>query len=66
MSSPTKYVPSESLAIVNDIFHGRNAQLDGYSVMLTINNLEESDLNISYMLQLSYSASQTVHYTVLL
>ena len=66
VSSSTKYVVSESLAIVNDTFHGKDVQLDGYSVMLTINNLKESDFNISYRLQLSYGASQTVQYTVLL
>ena len=66
MSSSTKYVPSESLAIVNDTFHGKDVQLDGYSVMLTIKNLEESDFNVSYKLQLSYGASQTVQYTILL
>jgi hypothetical protein len=57
---------SERAAIVNDTFHGKDVQLDGYSVMLTIKNLKESDFNVSYRLQLSYGASQTVHYTVLL
>jgi hypothetical protein len=54
MSSSTKYVPSERAAIVNDTFHGKDVQLDGYSVMLTINNLKESDFNVSYRMQLSY------------
>jgi hypothetical protein len=66
VSSSTKYVVSESLAIVNDTFHGKDVQLDGYSVVLTINNLMESDFNVSYRLQLSYGASQTVHYALLL
>jgi uncharacterized membrane protein len=66
VSTSTKYVMSERVAIVNDTFHGKDVQLDGYSVMLTINNLKESDFNISYRLQLSYGASQTVQYTVLL
>ena len=66
MSTSTKYVVSESLAIVNDTFHGKDVQLDGYSVTLTINILMESDFNVSYRLQLSYGASQTVHYTLLL
>ena len=66
VSTSTKYVVSESLSIVNDTFHGKDVQLDGYSVMLTINNLKESDFNVSYRLQLSYGASQTVQYTVLL
>ena len=57
---------SDSSAIVNDTFHGKDVQLDGCSVMLTLKNLEESDFNISYRLQLSYGTSQTVHYTVLL
>jgi hypothetical protein len=57
---------SEKAAIVNDTFHGKDVQLDGYSVILTITNLEESDFNISYRLQLSYGASQTVQYYVLL
>jgi hypothetical protein len=57
---------SESLAIVNDTFHGKYVQLDGYTVMLIITNLKESDFNVNYRLQLSYGASQTVHYTVLL
>jgi hypothetical protein len=60
VSSSTKYVVSESLAIVNDTFHGKDVQLDGYSVILTIKHLKESDFNISYGLQLSYGASQTV------
>ena len=64
--SSTKYVVSERAAIVNDTFHGKDVQLDGYSVMLTINNLKESDFNVSYRLQLSYGASQAVQYTVLL
>ena len=66
VSSSTKYVISESLAIVNDTFHGKDVQLDGYSVMLTIKNLKGSDFNVSYRLQLSYGASQSVQYTVLL
>jgi hypothetical protein len=57
---------SERAAIVNDTFHGKDVQLDGYSVMLTIKNLKESDFNVSYRLQLSYGANQTVQYTVLL
>ena len=66
VSTSNKYVMSERVAIVNDTFHGKDVQLDGYSVMLTINNLKESDFNISYRMQLSYGASQTVHYTLLL
>ena len=66
VSTSTKYVVSESLTIVNDTFHGKDVQLDGYSVMLTINNLKESDFNVSYRLQLSYGTSQTVQYTVVL
>jgi hypothetical protein len=66
VSTSTKYAVSESLTIVNDTFHGKDVQLDGYSVMLTINNLKESDFNISYRIQLSYGTSQTVQYTVLL
>ena len=66
MSSLTKYVVSERAALVNDTFHGKDVELDGYSVMLTINNLKESDFNISYRLQLSYGASQNVQYSVLL
>jgi hypothetical protein len=57
---------SERAAIVNDTFHGKDVQLDGFSVMLTINDLKESDFNVSYRLQLSYGVSHTVHYTVLL
>jgi response regulator RpfG family c-di-GMP phosphodiesterase len=53
-------------AIVNDTFHGKDVQLDGYSVVLTIKNVKESDFNVSYRLQLSYGASQSVQYTVLL
>jgi hypothetical protein len=29
---------SDSSAIVNDTFHGKDVQLDGYSVLLTIDN----------------------------
>ena len=57
VSTSTKYVLSERAAIVNDTFHGKDIQLDGYSIMLTINNLKESDFNVSYRLQLSYGAS---------
>ena len=57
---------SERAAIVNDTFHGKDVQLDGYSVMLTIKHLKESDFNVSYRLQLSYGVSQTVQYSVLL
>ena len=66
MSTSTKYAMSERAAIVNDTFHGKDVQLDGYNVMLTIKNVKESDFNVSYRLQLSYGASQSVHYTVLL
>ena len=66
VSSSTKYAVLESIAIVNDAFHGKDVQLDGYSVMLTIKNLKQSDFNVSYRLQLSYGSSQTVQYTVLL
>ena len=67
VSSNTKYVVSENLAIVNDTSHGKDVQLGGYSVMLTIKNLKELYCNVSYRLQLSYgAASQTVQYTVLL
>ena len=59
----TKYVVSESRAIVNDTFHGKDVQLDGYSVMLTINDLKESDFNAMYTVQLSYGANQTVQYS---
>ena len=64
MSTSTKYFVSERSAIVNDTFHGKDVQLDGYSVMLTITNLKESDFNVSYRLHLSYDTSQTVQYTV--
>ena len=60
----TKYVMSERTAIVNSIFHGKTIQLDGYSVMLTINDLIESDFNAMYTLTMSYGASQTVQYSV--
>ena len=59
VSTSTKYVVSDPPAIVNDTFHG-------FSVMLTINNLKESDFNVSYRLQLAYGVSHTVQYTVLL
>ena len=55
---------SERPAIVNNIFHGKTIQLDGYSVMLTINDLIESDFNDMYTLTMSYGASQAVQYSV--
>jgi len=55
---------SESRAIVSDTFHGKDVQLDGYSVMLIINDLKESDFNAMYTVQLSYGANQTVQYSV--
>jgi hypothetical protein len=66
VSTSTKYVVSEMLAIINDTFHGKDVHVDGYRVVLTIKHLKESDFNVSYRLQLSYGASQTVQYTVLL
>jgi hypothetical protein len=57
---------SERPALVNGTFLGKDIQLDGYRVMLTIKYVMESDLNVSYRLQLSYGVSQTVQYTVLL
>jgi intein-encoded DNA endonuclease-like protein len=66
LSSSTKYVVSERESIVNDTFNGKDVQLDGYNVKLTINNLKESDFNAMYKLQLSYGVSQTVHHSVLL
>jgi hypothetical protein len=47
-------------------FFFKDVELDGYSVMLTISNLKESDFNVSSILQLSYGVSQAVQYTVLL
>ena len=66
VSTSTKFVVSERPAIVNDTFHGKDVQLDGYCIMLTIQNLKESDFNVIYRLQLSYGVNQTVQYTVLL
>jgi hypothetical protein len=42
----TKYVMSERPTIINDTLNGKDVQLDGYSVMLTINDLTESDFNV--------------------
>ena len=66
VTTSTKYIMSETPAIVNDTFHGKDVQLGGYSVMLTITNLKESDFNVSYRLHLSYDTGQTVQYSVLL
>jgi hypothetical protein len=66
VSTSTKYVVSDRESIVNYTFHDKDVQLDGYSVLLTINNLNESDFNVMYRLQLSYGVSQTVHHSVLL
>jgi len=66
VSSSAKYVVSEKAERVNYTFHGKDVQLDGYSLKLTINNLTESDFNVMYRLQLSYGVSQTVHHSVLL
>ena len=57
---------SDSSAIVNDTFHGKDVQLDGYSGVLTIANAKESDFNVSYRLLLHYGFLETVQYTVLL
>ena len=57
---------SDPLAIVNDIFHVKDVQLDGYSGVLTIANAKESDFNVSYRLLLYYGFLETVQYTVLL
>ena len=51
---------SDSSAIVNDTFHGKDVQLDGYSGVLTIANAKESDFNVSYRLLLHYGFLQTV------
>jgi hypothetical protein len=57
---------SDPSAIVNDTFHGKDVQLDGYSCVLTIKNAKESDFNVSYRLLLYYGVLETVQYTVLL
>jgi intein-encoded DNA endonuclease-like protein len=54
VSLSTKYVVSERPALVNDTFLGKDIQLDGYRVMLTIKYVKESDLNVSYRLQLLF------------
>jgi len=64
VSPSTKYGMSERPTIVNDTFHSKDVQLDGYSVVLTIKTLTGSDFNVSYRLQLSYGVSQSVQYTV--
>ena len=40
VSSSTKYFVSERAALVNDTFHGKDVQLDGYSVMLNHQKFE--------------------------
>ena len=66
VSPSTKYAMSDTSAIVNDTFHGKDVQLDGYSGVLTIANAKESDFNVSYRLLLYYGFLETVQYTVLL
>ena len=51
---------SESRAIVNDTFHGKDVQLDGYSVMLIMNDLKESDFNVYGTVVIRYQPNGTI------
>ncbi|XP_071175218.1 synaptogenesis protein syg-2-like [Mytilus edulis] len=62
--SKKKYVTSEEPAIVKDVFHGVEVQLDGYRVTLTISDLQEADFT-NYTLRL-YFGSQYVQHEVTL
>lgn len=49
-----KYVTKENPAMVKDVFHSVEVQLDGYRVTLTINDLQKVDFT-NYTLRLDYN-----------
>ncbi|CAC5411890.1 HMCN [Mytilus coruscus] len=61
---PNKYVTKEEPAIVKDVFHGVEVQMDGYRITMTISNLQEADF-INYTLHFDDS-NQYVEHTVTL
>ncbi|VDI52806.1 Hypothetical predicted protein, partial [Mytilus galloprovincialis] len=62
-----KYVTNEEPAIVKDVFHGVEVQLDGYRVTLTISDLQEADFtNYTLRLHIVVSAPQTpLNFTII-
>ncbi|CAG2222201.1 unnamed protein product [Mytilus edulis] len=56
----SKYVIKEDPAIVKDLFHGVEVQLDGYTVKLAISDLQESDFT-NYTLRVYYGSHYVQH-----
>ncbi|XP_076109531.1 nephrin-like [Mytilus galloprovincialis] len=56
----SKYITKEEPAIVKDVFHGVEVQLDGYRITLTIINLQEADFT-NYTLRLNHDSQSVQH-----
>ncbi|XP_052063727.1 uncharacterized protein LOC127703253 isoform X2 [Mytilus californianus] len=61
----TKFLISESSAEVEDVFHGKTVQVDGYVLKLTINDIKNEDYS-NYTLILGNGMGEPVEHTVVL
>ncbi|CAC5384324.1 TTN [Mytilus coruscus] len=65
LKESAKYSMTENMMIVNDDFHGREVQLDGYRLTLVINELRFEDAAV-YKLQLSNGIGNFVDHNLFL
>ncbi|XP_052069203.1 uncharacterized protein LOC127708382 [Mytilus californianus] len=65
LKQSAKYNMTENMMIVNDNFHGREVQLDGYRLTLVINELRFEDAAV-YKLQLSNGIGNLVEHNLIL
>ncbi|XP_071176514.1 neural cell adhesion molecule 1-like [Mytilus edulis] len=65
IQTSTKFLFSESLTKVEDVFHGKTVKVDGYKSILTINDLTKEDFT-NYTLILENGIGKSVEHTVAL
>ncbi|CAC5359018.1 unnamed protein product [Mytilus coruscus] len=65
IQTSTKFLFSESSTEVEDVFHGKTVQVDGYKSILTINDLTNEDFT-NYTLILENGIGKSVEHTVVL
>ncbi|VDI58003.1 Hypothetical predicted protein, partial [Mytilus galloprovincialis] len=65
IQTSTKFLFSESLTEVEDVFHGKTVKVDGYKSILTINDLTKEDFT-NYTLILENGIGKSVEHTVVL
>ncbi|XP_076110683.1 neural cell adhesion molecule 1-like isoform X2 [Mytilus galloprovincialis] len=65
IQTSTKFLFSEALTEVEDVFHGKTVKVDGYKSILTINDLTKEDFT-NYTLILENGIGKSVEHTVVL